>query len=434
MKLETTQIVAAVDALESYMVETLSAFVRAESPSGYEEPAAEFMENELRALGLEPERIMLDNSLLKDLPLYACPCFPDNGRYNLLARYVPETPTGRSILFNGHLDVVPTGPESMWSTPPYSPVVKDGWLYGRGSGDMKAGIVCSLVAFKALRHLGLQPAATVGFNAVLNEEDGGNGSLATIHALKNALGQARLQDFDATIIPEPFGETMLSAQVGVFWMFIELTGRPAHVAYMKKGVNPIEAGIAVMADLKQLEAEWNAPENRPALFKDEAHPINFNLGTIQGGEWNSSVPCTCTLGTRISFFPDMSPDVAKRIVSERVQAAVARLNSSLNLNLRFEGQFAPGAVFDLEAPAMRALAQAHEKVTGAEPERIACTACTDARHFQLMTDIPVTCYGPLAKDIHGIDECVSLESMKRVAASMAQFMVDWCGVQELKDA
>lgn len=430
MKLDTRQITAAIDTLEPYMIETLSAFVRAESPSGAEEPAAVFMEQALRELGLEPERITLDNALLKDLPLFACPCSPDNGRYNLLARHVPEQATGRSVLFNGHLDVVPTGPERMWSNPPFSPVVKDGWLYGRGSGDMKAGIVCSMAAFKALKDLGLQPAATVGFNAVLNEEDGGNGSLATIHALKNALAKARLQDFDAAIIPEPFGETMLSAQVGVFWMFVELTGRPAHVAYMSKGVNPIEAGIAVMADLKELEAEWNLPENRPALFKDEPHPINFNLGRIEGGEWNSSVPCTCTLGTRISFFPDMSPDEAKRIVGERVRATVARLNSSLDLNLRFEGQFAPGCEFDLEAPAMRALAQAHAKVTGAEPERIACTACTDARHFRLMTDIPVTCYGPLAKDIHGIDECVSLDSMKRVAATMVQFIVDWCGVQD----
>jgi len=430
--LETTQIAAAVEALESYMVETLSAFVRAESPSGAEEPAAEFMEHELRALGLEPERIFLDTSQLKDLPLYACPCFPDNGRYNLLACHVPEVSTGRSVLFNGHLDIVPAGPEEMWSHPPFSPVVMNGWLYGRGSGDMKAGIVCSLVAFKALQQLGLQPASTVGFNAVLSEEIDGNGSLATIHALKNALGKARLQDFDAAIIPEPFGETLLSAQVGVIWMFIELTGRPAHVAYMEKGVNPIEAGIAVMADLKALEAEWNAPENRHPLFKDASHPINFNLGTIHGGEWNSSVPCACTLGTRISFYPDMSPDEARRIVSERVQATVARLNSSLELKLRFEGHNAPGCVFDLEAPAMRTLAQAHAKVTGAPPERIACTACTDARHFQLMTDIPVTCYGPVARDIHGIDECVSLDSMKRVATTMARFMVDWCGVQALK--
>lgn len=434
MRLETTQIAAAVEALETYMVETLSGFVRAESPSGAEEPAARFMEHALRDLGLEPERIVLDTEQLKDLPLFACPCFPDNGRYNLLARHVPEQSTGRSVMFNGHLDVVPTGPQSMWSQHPFDPVVKDGWLYGRGSGDMKAGIVCSLVAFKALRSLGVEPAATVGFNAVLSEEIDGNGSLATIHALKNALGKAKLTDFQAAIIPEPFGETLLSAQVGVIWLFIELTGRPAHVAYMEKGVNPIEAGIAVVADLKELEAEWNAPENRPELFKDVPHPINFNLGTINGGEWNSSVPCACTLGLRLSFYPDMSPEEARRIVSERVRATVARLNSALEVKLRFEGHNAPGSVFDLDTPAMRTLAQAHAKVTGAEPERIACTATTDARHFQLMTDIPVTCYGPIAKDIHGIDECVSIESMKRVATTMAQFMVDWCGVQKVEKA
>jgi acetylornithine deacetylase len=429
LKIQTSEIQAAIEALEPYMIQTLSDFVAAPSVSGNEEPAAEFMEKALTDMGLEPERIMLNNDLLKELPLFACPCAPDNGRYNLLARFVPPDPTGRSVLFNGHIDVVPTGPESMWSHPPFSPKVHDGWLYGRGGGDMKAGIVCSMVAYKALESLGVQPAGIVGFNAVLNEEDGGNGSLATVHALKNALSKARLTDFDAAIIPEPFGETMLSAQVGVFWVWVELTGKPAHVAYMNKGVNPIEAGIAVMADLKELESDWNAPENRHPLFKDEPHPINFNLGTIHGGEWNSSVPCTCTLGIRIGFFPDMPVQEAQRQVSQRIKATVERVNSELSVNLRFEGQFGPGAEFDLEAPAMRALAQAHAKVAGKEPERIACTATTDARIFRLMTDMPVTCYGPLARDIHGIDEAVSIESMKRVAAAMAQFIVDWCGVQ-----
>lgn len=424
----TAEIIQAIEALEPYMIRTLSDFVAAESPSGAEEPAAQFLEGALAELALDTERIMLDNDQLKDLPLFACPYAPDNGRYNLLARHVPPSPTGRSVLFNGHLDVVPTGPASMWTHPPFSPIVLDGWLYGRGSGDMKAGIVCAMAAYKALRDMGLQPAGTVGFNAVLNEEDGGNGTLSTIHALKNAIAKARLTDFEATIIPEPFAETMLSGQVGVFWMFIELTGRPAHVAYMNTGVNPIEAGIAVMAALKEIEAEWNLPENRHPLFKDAAHPINFNLGRIEGGEWNSSVPCTCTLGTRISFYPDMEPAEAQRIVSECVHATVKRLNSSLSVSIRYEGQFAPGCDFDLDAPAMRTLALAHKKITGKEPEQLACTATTDARHFRLMTDMPVTCYGPEARNIHGIDESVSLASMQRVAATMMQFMVDWCGV------
>ena len=74
----------------------------------------------------------------------------------------------------------------MWSRPPYEPAVVDGWLYGRGSGDMKAGIVCAMAAYKAVLDMGLRPAGTVGFNAVLNEEDTGAGTLATLNALSRA--------------------------------------------------------------------------------------------------------------------------------------------------------------------------------------------------------------------------------------------------------
>ena len=430
--LDTARLLATLDHLEPWMADTLGAFVAARSPSGAEQPAAVFLEQALHELGLDAERIVLDSSLLEGLPMFSCPCDPDNGRYNLLARHLPRAGGGRSVLFNGHIDVVPTGPETLWTQPPYVPWVADGWLHGRGAGDMKGGIVCALMAFRALREMGLQPAGIVGFNAVLDEENTGNGTLATVHALQNAMGKARLTDFDAVIIPEPFGETLMSAQVGVCWLFVEITGKPAHVAYMHQGVNPIEAGIAIMADLKGLEAEWNAAEVRHPAFKDVKHPINFNLGRIEGGEWNSSVPCTCTLGLRFSFFPGVTAEDATRQVSERIRATAARLNPALTVELRSQGHFSPGCEYDLDAPAMRALAEAHREVTGALPERLACTATTDGRHFALMTDIPVTNYGPIARNIHGIDEAVSLASMKRVAAAMALFIADWCGVEPVE--
>lgn len=418
-----------VDKLEPYMLQTLAGFVRAESPSGAEEPAAAFFEDALRDLGMEPERILLDSSRIEGLPYYACPCSPDNGRYNLLACHHPSgRGHGRSVLFNGHLDIVPTGPHDMWSRSPYEPAIVDGWLHGRGSGDMKAGLICALTAYKALRELGLQPAGTVGFNAVLDEENTGNGTLASVHALQNALARAKLSDFDAVVIPEPFGETLLSAQVGVCWLSVRITGKPAHVAYMNSGINPIEAGIAIMADLKQLEAEWNAPGFRHPAFADQAHPINFNLGHIEGGEWHSSVPCVCTLDIRVSFYPGMEPGQVRAALSERIKAAAVRANPSLRVDIEHHGQYAPACLFDLDAPAMRVLAQAHEKVVGAPPRTLACTATTDAKHFHT-ADVPVTCYGPEARNIHGIDEAVSIASMKRVAAAMAQYMADWCGLE-----
>lgn len=430
-----TALQQAVADLHDDMVELLSGFVAAASPSGAEQPAADFLETRLLGLGLDCERIVLDSRQIQGSPLFSCPCDPDGGRHNLLARHLPRPHAtggrGRSVLFNGHLDVVPTGPEALWTTPPFQPRVDGDWLHGRGAGDMKGGLACALMALHALRSLGLQPAGVVGINAVLDEENTGNGTLATVHALRNSLAKARLTDFDAVIIPEPFGETLMAAQVGVSWLFVTLTGRPAHVAYMGQGLNPIEAATALVDDLKLLEAEWNRPENRHPAFRDVEHPVNFNLGRIEGGEWNSSVPCTCTLGLRLGYYPGMDPDKVVAEVSQRLRTKAHELNPALQLEISTRGHRSPGCVYDLEHPAMKALAQAHHRVNGHPPERLACTATTDGRHFRLLTDIPVTNYGPVARHIHGIDEAVSLSSLRRVTQTFAQFIVDWCGVEAL---
>lgn len=427
----TADLAAAVAALHGEMVDMLSGFVRAASPSGAEQPAADFFERQLQALGLDCERIAQDSQAIAGSPMFSCPCSPDGGRHNLLACHRPPedlAQPGRSLLFNGHLDVVPTGPVALWRQDPFEPWVADGWLHGRGAGDMKGGLVCALIAFQALRRLGLQPAGNVGFNAVLEEEDTGNGTLATLHALRNALGRARLSDFDAVIIPEPFGETLMAAQVGVSWLQITLTGRPAHVAYKQQGLNPIDAAIAIVASLRELEAQWNAPERRHPAFAGHAHPLNFNLGGIQGGEWASSVPCTCALDLRIGYFPGVAPDDAVAEVSALIRQRAQQLNPDLQVEITTRGHRSPGCVYDLEQPAMRVLAQAHQAINGSPPQRLACTATTDGRHFALATDLAVTNYGPLARHIHGIDEAVSLDSMARVATTMARTIADWCGV------
>ena len=418
----------AIQRLEPYMIATLSSLVGAASFSGSEQSATLVMEEVLSGLGLTFDRISLNSKSLQGLPLYSPPCCPDGGRYNLLAVHDGVLADAKSVLFNGHLDVVPTGDEALWRTPPFVPSVEDGWLYGRGSGDMKAGIVCALVALKALQTLGLQPAGRVGFNWVLEEESTGNGTLASVFAIRQAVARSQLESFDAVLIPEPLGEQLTTAQVGVFWMCVELTGRPSHAAYMTSGSNPVDAAFAVMADLKILEAEWNREENKHPAFRDIAHPINFNLGRIEGGEWNSSVPCKCILGVRIGFYPDMSVPDAKEAVERRVREVVRRLGNGLKVSIRYEGFHAPGCEFELDSPAMGALAQAHRDVHGTDIGRGPTTATTDARHFRLMLDLPVTCYGPEARNIHGIDESVSISSMRRVAAVFASFIANWCGV------
>lgn len=223
-RLDLARIAEAVNRLRPYMIDTLAGFVQCRSLPGQEMPAAEFLESALADLGLVSERIALRTEELKNLPLYSPACCPDGGRYNVLARHEPRSAGGRAVLFNGHLDVVPTGPQELWDPKPFSGEVREGWLYGRGAGDMKAGIICALAAFKALRELGVQPAGAVGFNGVLEEENTGNGTLATVSALQSAIAAAKLSAFDAVVIPEPTNERMMSAQLGVYWMYVDVRG------------------------------------------------------------------------------------------------------------------------------------------------------------------------------------------------------------------
>ncbi len=136
---------------------------------------------------------------------------------NVVGSHKPRDALGRSLILNGHIDVVPIGAEALWSSPPFEPVVRDGRMYGRGAGDMKAGIAAYITAFRALQQARPQPAAPVFLQSVVEEECTGNGALACLHRGFRA---------DAAIIPEPFEHSILTAQVGVMWLTRRGDGPP----------------------------------------------------------------------------------------------------------------------------------------------------------------------------------------------------------------
>ncbi len=323
----------------------------------------------------------------------------------------------------GQLGVLPGGAEGLWTHPPCQPVLRGDRLYGRGAGDMKAGIAAYVTAFKALGKLGLKPAAPVFLQSVVEEECTGNGALACIHRGYRA---------DAALIPEPFNETILSAQVGVLWLKIEVFGRPAHVLNATEGVHAIEAAFALWEGLKTLAAEWNRRENRHPAFAHLGAPVKFNLGVIEGGEWASSVPTRCMMQIRAGFYPGVSALEARQAIELRLAETAAREPTLKGAQFRvhYAGFQSEGCVVDTSAPFVELLADSHQRVTGARPETFASAATTDVRVFNLYGDTPATCYGPEAQNIHGIDESVSLASLRRVTAVLALFIARWCGVQK----
>ncbi len=418
-----SDILAAVENMQDEMIGLAMNLVRFPSLNGQESDAQDFMAQSFDGAGLMTERFEVRDSDLKHLPGYS----PAVGHWkhhdNVVGTHRPRSQCGRSLILNGHIDVVPVGAEELWSRPPFDPVVRDGRIYGRGSGDMKAGIAAYVTAFRSLKALGLQPAAPVYMQSVVEEECTGNGSLACL---------ARGYVADAAIIPEPFGHSILSAQAGVMWLSVEVFGKPAHVLNAAQGINAIEAAFALWQGLRELEAQWNQTGNRHPEFAHLDHPIRFNLGKIDGGEWASSVPTRCVMDLRCGFYPGLPAAQARAAIEARLADTIRRDPSLAGIThrVRYAGFQAEGFVLDRTAPLLGALAQAHFQVMNKNADWFASSATTDARVLNLYGNIPATCYGPEADNIHGIDESVSIKSMLRVAQVLTLFMAQWCGLEK----
>lgn len=426
---QITPILNAVDAGFDAQCGFLAELTAHPSTRGHEQSAQDFMAAEFATRGLAVDRWQIALDDVRHLPGFSPVIGDYDDAVNVVATHQPRHQKGRSLILNGHVDVVPTGPVQMWAADPFTARTEDGWMYGRGVGDMKAGLAANLFALDALRHAGLQPAAPVFLQSVVEEECTGNGALACL---------ARGYRADAALIPEPFAETLVSAQVGVLWFQIHLKGLPTHVAYAGEGANAIEAAPPIFAALHSLEHRWNAPDRRSPDFAHHDHALNLNIGRIRGGDWTSSVPAWCVFDVRMGVFPGQSLTEARADITECILAA-AREIPFLKTNppeIVWHGFAAEGYALaqDRSATAQAAigaLAGAHRAVTGADLTRAPITATTDARFFGLYADTPALVYGPRAEAIHGFNECVDLESMRRVTQATALFIADWCGLETI---
>jgi acetylornithine deacetylase len=292
-------------------------------------------------------------------------------------------------------------------------------MLGRGAGDMKGGTIAALWALRALGDLGAEPASKVICQSVVEEECTGNGALSLLEKGYRA---------DGAIIPEPFNETLLRAQVGVLWFRVRVLGKTTHVLGAGQGVNAIEKSVTIVRALRELEVELNREANIPELYRGIEHPLNLNVGTIRGGDWQSTVAGECVTGFRLGAFPGAALEEMMQRVEQRV-AAAASTDPWLRDNapsVEWIGFRAEGCTFDPDSDLGRTLRDAHVRWRGHEPEQLRCTATTDIRFFNLYYGIPATCYGPKARQIHGVDEKVSVESMQRIAEVMFSFVQQWC--------
>ncbi len=415
------KICRAVDEGFEAQIRFLADLTRLPSLRCQEAPAQDFMAAAMRARGLAVDRWQIRVEDIRHLPGFSPVAVSYDNAWNVVGMHRPAAPaTGRSLILNGHIDVVPTGPLDMWTHPPFEPTLEDGWMTGRGAGDMKAGLAANLFALDALARLGLAPAADVIVQSVIEEECTGNGALACLQRGYRA---------EAALITEPSAETLGAAQVGVMWFQVKLRGKPAHVAVAGSGANAIEACFPIIGALHALEARWN--EIKHAAFAEHAHPINFVVSRIEGGDWTSSVPAWCTFDMRIGLYPGQDL-AAVRAEVEATVAQAARSDAFLAQNppqIVYHGFQAEGYVLQKDTEAQRLLERCHEAVAASPLGLRAGTGTTDARFYGLYAGIPALVYGPRAENIHAFDERVELESVRRVTQAVALFVAEWCGVE-----
>jgi acetylornithine deacetylase len=405
---------AAIDAGAQDAFAFLERLVAAPSTLGAEAKALDVAAAELDRLGLAVETLPIPAVIEQD-PLAGVAQLPYDGgaRRVLVGRVGGAVPQrGRSLLVNGHLDVVPADAPERWRSAPFQPVRRDGSLFGRGAGDMKAGWAMLTLALAALDLRAAPPAAQLTVVGAIEEECTGNGTLASIRAGVGA---------DAVLLPEPTDLDVLLRGNGVLWLEVTVEGKPGHAESARGSTNAFDGAWAVLAGLRELAARYEA--GAPAGARYEA-----NLGVLEGGDWPSTAPVRARMRVRVGFPPGLSAADAERDARAAIAAAAAAdpwLREHPPL-VRPDGLRAEPYAVDPGADLVRALSAAHQDAHGTAPALLGTNATTDAR-FYANAGIPAICFGPRARDIHGVDESVELQSIVDGARTLARLLPAWLG-------
>jgi acetylornithine deacetylase len=414
-----------VGSLRRELIVFLQKLVQLPSLPGYEQKAQHFGADKLRSLGLAVDVVSSEFDELKDHPAFCDDGVPFRERLNVIGRWrgsghSPKSTESRSLILNGHMDVVPTSSESLWSESPWSGAIRDGQLYGRGSCDMKAGVTANIFAVQTLQAMGFRPASDVLVESVIGEESGGVGTLTTIVKGFKA---------DAAIITEPTQLRLCPVQSGALTFRVKVSGRAMHACMKPYGVSAIEKFYLVLQSVQDLERRRHVEYKNP-LYEDPNNVAPVNFGTIRAGEWPSTVPDELVVEGRFGVLPGESTDTARQAMAAALTSAASAdpwLKEHPPELEWFEGQFESGQT-PPDSPIVRTIAESHANMFGSAPVVQAVTYGSDLRLFTNHGSTPAVLYGPgNIFDAHTVNEHVDLEEVMAATKVLAYIVTQWCG-------
>ncbi len=352
-----------------------------------------------------------------------------DGRPQMIARVAGDG-GGKSMLLNGHIDVVPAEPRAAWRRDPFEAHVEDGRLYGRGSCDMKGGVAAMVVAVETLAALGVSLKGDVVVNTVTDEESSGAGALACAwHGVRA----------DACIVPEPTNLEIWLGCRGTCLATVEVDGRSAHVEIPQPdwteggGVNAIEKAMIVLAGLDRLNGRWASdPEHEHEFLS----PGTISPVRIEAGDWPVTIPHVCEVDFDVTFPPALADEggwdsrIRKEVEAELATIAAGDPWLAQNPPRLSWAMATPPLEISADQAPVPELGWALGQV-GREQRFSGLDSWYDGATFARVHGVPAAGFGPGRIDVaHTRDEYVPVDDLVDCAAAIALALVSHCGLAD----
>ena len=413
---DRAKLLANIEQSRDKAIELLRKMISIPSVTGNEAAIQKFLAGYLQDRGLEVDMWETDWEKLKKHPGYRPVQRGYEGRPNLVAT-LKGVGGGRSLLLNGHTDVIPVG--EGWRDDPWSATVRDGRIYGRGSADMKSGVASHIVAVELIKATGLKLKGDVLINVVVDEEVSGHGTLDTV---------IRGYRADAGISGETSDLAVQPACIGRIWFEIAIAGKAAGIQRRYEGVNGIDLGNKIVKAVQELEARRVATVSHP-LYPNALDSLPCMIGAFSAGNYPSSFPDSCLLRGSIGTVPGEDHEGVKQSLVDQVARAAAsdRWMKDHPPIVRFVGYDAQASEIPQDHPVVQTLINSYREVVGRDPEVSGRQGAADTRFLNEYGNTPTVIFGPGSTSVmHATDEYVSIDDYLTAIKVLALSIWDWC--------
>ena len=384
----------------------LSHLVRVPSMTGQERNVVERLGEMTEAHGLESTLEEYDLGALREHPDHPGEEAPREELVGLNSVLKGGSPGAPRVCLNGHLDVVDPGTVP-WDRDPWSGAVEGGFVHGRGSVDMKGGVIAALHAVSAIRRAVGEAPGDVVLQAVSSEEDGGLGTFAALE---------RDSNFAACIIPEPSSFKLCCAHAGALTFVGIVPGVSAHAAMRLEGISAIDRYVPIHEALQEHERRINSNVENPLMAALKL-PYPVVVGRLEAGRWSSQVPDSLRFEGRVGVRVGESVGEAKAAFEEVVRGACPEAEIAWG-----GGKFAP-AETPIHHPLVGVTKAALAEELGQPAELCGFPGGADMRLFT-SRGIPCVMVGTNGSELaHAVNERVSVEDVYKLACVLARSLV-----------